>query len=355
MRTNDGIAICQETKGTSKMKKIAVLCLCSATAMLAAVTCHGFAMHMDLSAPLSENGIGRHRFGMTAAEVLGKPFSPSLVPGPHGEEFVMKEIKDPRFGFDSVHFGFTMESQRLCSIGLSRDFDYATGDSDMLAMVSNVYLWVKSSFGDAAKLNPAFDLHSPPNALYASVENGLFKLRVEASHRQGPCWVMISLHDKHLEDEASVEYGRISSDAAVRSDVERRKQVGAWLAPLSYALLFYLIFCLPVILALMVVYVIVMKVRKQKPLRIIHWTDPIALLVAPYAWGFFEHVGQPKSLSNICEFAIIGWIWCLCMAVRYARSAMGKRAYERLYGYVTFAVVILSAMMLAILFPTLPE
>ena len=316
------------------MKKIVTLCLHTAAAMLAAGTCYGFAMHIDLSVPLSENGIGRQRLGMTALEVLGKPFSPSLVPGPYGEEFVMKDIKDPRFGFNSLHLGFTMESQRLCNIGLGRDFDYATGDSDILGMVSNVYLWVKSSFGDAVKLNPAFDLHSPPNALYASVENSLFKLRVEASRRQGHCWVMISLHDMHLEDEASVEYGRISSDEAVRADVERRKQVGVWLAPLSYALLLYLVCCLPVILVLMVVYVIVMKVREQKPFRVIHWTDPITLLVAPYVWVFFEHVGQPKSLSNICEFAIIGWIWCLCMAVRYARSAMGKRAYERLYGYV---------------------
>ena len=337
------------------MKKIVVFCFYSATGILAADTCHGFAMHMDLSVPLSENGIGSRRFGLTASEVLGKPFSPSIVPGPHGEEFVVKNIKDLRFGFDSLHLGFTMESQRLCNIGLCRSFDYAASDSDMIGMVSNVYSWVKSSFGDAVKLNPTFDLHSPPNALYASVENDLFKLRVEASHRQGPCWVMISLHDKNLEDEASVEYNRILHNDAVRADVERRKQISAWFAPLSWALLFYLIFCLPVILVLMIVYVIVMKAKKQKPLQIIHWIDPVALLVAPYVWGLFEHVGQPKSLSNICEFAIIGWIWCLCMTVRYVRSAIGIRTYERLYGYITFAIVMLSAMMLAILFPTLPE
>jgi len=336
------------------MKKIVVLCLYCAT-MLAVGTCHGFTRHIDLAVPLSENGIGQQRFGMTAEEVLGKSFSPSLTPGPHGEKLVMQDIKDLRFGFCNVHLGFTMESQRLCNICLSRDFDCASGDSVMLGMVSNVYLWVKSSFGDAVKLNPAFDLHSPPSALYASVENGLFKLRLEASRGQGPCWVMISLHDKRLEDEASIEYGRISSDEAVRADVERRKQVGVWLAPLSYALLSYLVFCLPVVLVLMVVYVIVMKVKKRKPLHIIHWMDPIALLVAPYVWGFLEHVGQPKSLSNICEFAIIGWIWCLCMAVRYVRSAIGIRTHERLYGYATFAIVILSAIMLAILFPTLPE
>ena len=324
-------------------------------AILVADTCCGFTRPIDLSMPASTNGFSIYKFGETAKSVLGKSFSPSLVPGPHGEEFAMKNIKDSRFGFDSLHLGFTMESQRLCNIGLCRNFDYAASDSDMLGMVSNVYLWIKSSFGDAVKLNPAFDLHSPPNALYASVENDPFKLIVEASHRQGPCWVMISLHNKHLEDEASVEYNRISNDDAVRADVERRKHVGAWLAPLAYALPLYLIFCLPIILVLMVVYVIVMKVKKLKPLRIVHWIDPIALLVAPYAWGFFEHVGQAKSLSNIFEFAIIGWIWCLCMAVRYVRSAIGIRTYERLYGYITFAIVILFAIMLAILLPTLPE
>ena len=324
-------------------------------AIRVAEPCDGFAKPIDLSMPVSTNGFSIYRFGDTAKSVLGKPFSPSLDPGPHGEEFTMKNIKDSRFGFDSLHLGFTMESQRLCSMGLCRNFDYDASDSDMLGMVSNVYSWVRSSFGDAVKLNSTFDLHSPPNALYALVENNSFKLIVEASHRQGPCWVMISLHNKHLEDEASVEYNRISNGDAVRADVERRKHVGAWLAPLAYALPLYLIFCLPIILVLMVVYVIVMKVKKLKPLRIVHWIDPIALLVAPYAWGFFEHVGHVKSLSNIFEFAIIGWIWCLCMAVRYIRSAIGIRTYERLYGYITFAIVILSAVMLAIFFPTLPE
>lgn len=337
------------------VKKIVLFCLYNATGLLASGTCHSFAMRVDLSVPLSENGIGLRRFGQTATEVLGKPFSPSLVPGPHGEEFIIKDINDPRFGFGSLHLGFTMESQRLCNIGLYRNFDYAASDSDMLVMVSNVYLWAKSSFGDAVKLNPVFDLHSPPNALYASVENNMFKLRVEASHRQGPCWVMISLHNKRLEDEASMEYSRISDEDVVRSDVERCKQVGACLAPLSYALPLYLIFCLPVFLVLMAVYIVVMKVRKQKPLRIIHWTDPITLLGAPYVWGFLEHVGQSKSLSNICEFAIIGWVWCLCMAARYVRSSIGIRTHEHIYGYITFAIVMLSAIMSAIFFPALPE
>lgn len=337
------------------MKKIAVLCLCNAIILFAADICHGSAMRMDLSVPLSENGIGPRRFGLTASDVLGKPFSPSAVPGPHGEEFIMRDIKERRFGFDSLHLGFTMESQRLCSIGLCRNFDSAARDSDMMGIVSNVYSWVKASFGEAVKLNPMFNLHSPPNALYASVENDSFKLRVEASRRQGPCWVMISLHNKRLEDEASTEYNRLSRDESFMADVERRKRVGVRFAPLFYALFFYLVFCLPLALALMIAYVLVMKAKKQKPLRIIHWIDPIALLVAPYVWGIFEHIGQPKSLSNLCEFAIIGWIWCLCMAVRYVRSAIGIKTYERLYGYVTFFVVISSAMMLAMLFPTLPE
>lgn len=337
------------------MKTPPILCLCCATGLLAADTCHGLNMHIDLSTPLTEKGVGALQFGLTASEVIGKPFLPSLVPGPHGEEFVIEEIKDARFGFNFLHLGFTTESQRLCNMELCRNFDYTTCDYDMLEMVSNVYLWARSSFGDAVKLNPTFDLHSPPNALYASVENKALSLRVEASHRQGPCWVMISLHDKHLESEASAEFDRISRNEEVKADLERRKQIGAWLAPLLWALMCYLIFCLPIILCLMIVYVIVMKVKKQKPLRIIHWIDPVALLVAPYVWAFFGRVGPTKSLANIGELAIIGWIWCLCMAVRYVRSAIGRRAYERLYGYITFVVVILSAMMLAMLFPTLPE
>ena len=120
--------------------------------ILVADVCYGFAEPIDLPMPVSTNGLSIYRFGDTAKSVLGKRFSPSLVPGPHGEEFVMKDIKDPRFGFDALHLGFTMESQRLCNIGLCRNFDYGAGDSDMLGMVSNVCLWVKSSFGDAVGL-----------------------------------------------------------------------------------------------------------------------------------------------------------------------------------------------------------
>ena len=322
---------------------------------VAACTSYGFARSIDLSMSLSTNGFSFYRFGNTAKSVLGKTFSPSLVPRAHGEEFILKGIRDRRFGFEYLHLGFTMESQRLCNIGLCRNFNYDSSDSDMLGVVSNVHLWVKSSFGDDVKLNPSFDLHSPPNALFSSVEKGSFRLQLKASHRTGPCWVMLSLSNSYLEEEASVEYDRLSKNETIRAEVERRKKAGAWLTPLYYALPLYLIFCIPFFLVLMAIYIMVMKARKQEPLRIIHWLDPVTLLVAPYAWGFFEHVGQSKSLSNLCEFVIIGWIWCFCMVVRYVRSVIGLEAYQRKYGYITFVIVILSAIMLAILFPTLPE
>lgn len=335
--------------------RIVVFCLYCVIGIFHADICFGIPMHINLPVPLSEKGVGMYQFGLTASELLGKPFPPGAVPGPCGEEYIIKRIKDSQFGFDSLHLGFTMESQQLCNIELCRNFDYATGDSDMITVVSNVYLWVKSNFGDAVKLNSKFNLHSPPSALYASVENNSFKLQVEASHRQGPCWVMISLHDKYLENIASAEYDRIICDDAVKSSVKRRKQVGVWFLPLMYALPFYLIFCLPIVLIMMMIYVLVMKIRKQKLLRVIHWIDPITLLVAPYVWGSLEHIGQSKSLSNICEFAIIGWIWCICMAVRYVCAVMGIRAWRHLYGYITFVIVALSTIMLAILFPSLPE
>lgn len=337
-----------------KIKKVLCVIFLTGIVTLNSYACFGFARAIDLSIPVTTNGISIYTFGDTAKNVLGSPFSPSLVPGPHGEEFIMENIKDSRFGFDSLHLGFTMESQRLCNIGLCRNFNYASSDYEMLEMVSNVHSWVKSGFGDAVKLNPTFNLHSPPDALYSSVETDSLSLQVRASHRQGPCWVMISLNNKLIEGEASEEYDRLSNNEAVRAEVERRKKAGAWLAPLSYALPLYLICCLPVFLVLMVIYAIVMIKRQQK-MRLIHWIDFITLLVAPYAWGFLEHVGQRKSLSNIVEFAIIGWAWCICMAIRYAMSIMQKKTFERCYGYLTFAVVVLVAALLAIFFPSLPE
>ena len=337
-----------------KIKKIICVIFLIGIVTLNSYVCFGFAQSIDLSMPVTTNGISIYTFGDTAKNVLGTPFLPSLVPGSHGEEFIMKTIKDSRFGFDSLHLGFTMESQRLCNIGLCRNFSYASSDYEMLEMVSNVHSWVKSSFGDAVKLNPAFDLHSPPDALYSSVEIDSLILQIRASHRQGPCWVMISLNNKLLEGEASMEYDRLSNNEAVRTEVEHRKKMWAWLTPLFYALPLYIICCLPVFLVLMVIYVIVM-IRRQQKMRFIHWTDSITLLVAPYVWGFFEHVGQSKSLSNIVEFAIIGWVWCICMAIRYAMSIMQKKTFERCHGYLTFVIVILLSALLAIFFPGLPE
>jgi hypothetical protein len=319
--------------------------------------CSESIISIDLSCPLSSNGFGAYHFGATATEAMGKPFSPSLVPGPNGEECMMKGIRDPRFGFDSLHLGFTMQSQRLCNLGLCRNFDYAVADTEIYAMLTNVHLWIANTFGASVKTNPSFDLHSPPNALYAKVENDSLEMRLEASRRKDAmmAWLMMSMSDKHLLKEADIEYDCISKDESIKEEVTERRNRANWLAPLSYAMPLYAVFCLPVFLLLLIVYVITMKVRRAKSLKILHWADPFALLLAPYAWGCFEHVGQTKSLSNVVEFAIIGWGWCLCMAIRYAMSIMGRRTCERYYGYVTFAIVVLFAILMAILFPTLPE
>ena len=327
------------------------------TAIFAILGCTESFTSIDLSSPLSSSGFGGYHFGATATEAMGKPFSPSLVPGPNGEELMMKGIRDPRFGFDSLHLGFTMQSQRLCNLGLCRNFDRAVADAEIYAMLTNVHLWIAKTFGASVITNPSFDLHSPPNALYAKVENDSLELRLEASQRKDAAmaWLMMSMSDKHLLKEADIEYDRISNDESIKAEVAKRRNRADWLAPLSYAIPLYAVFCVPIFLLLLIVYVITMKVRRAKSLKILHWADPFALLLAPYAWVCFEHAGQTKSLSNIMEFVIIGWVWCFCMAIRYGMSIMGRRSYERYYGYVTFAIVVLFAISMAILFPTLPE
>ena len=331
---------------------------CLAFVMLApAVEASWRSTDINLSSPISEAGIDGYRFGDTASQILGKPLSPSLDPGPDGEQFMMKDIVDSRFGFDSLHLGFTMESQRLCKLGLCRNFRYEVADAEIYAMLTNVFLWVRDSFGESVKVNPSFDLHSPPHSLYATVGMKALDLKLEASRRHDApiAWIMVSMNNKRLVEEASAEYDRISNNEAVRAEVAKRKHRAAWLAPLAYALPLYAVFCLPVFLILLIVYVITMMVRRSKPIRILHWTDPFSLLIAPYAWSFFEHVGQAKSLSNIVEFAIIGWTWCLCMATRYILSIKGRRSYKRYMGYITFVVVVVFSVAMAILFPTLPE
>ena len=61
--------------------------------------------------------------------------------------------------------------------------------------------------------------HSPPNALYAKVENDSLELRLEASRRKDAtmAWLMMSMSDKHLLKEADIEYDRISKDESINA------------------------------------------------------------------------------------------------------------------------------------------
>ena len=99
-------------------------------------------------------------------------------------------------------------------------------------------------FGASVKTNPSFDLHSPPNALYAKVENDSLELRLEASRRKDAtmAWLMMSMSDKHLLKEADIEYDRISKDESTKEEVTERRNRANWLAPLSYAMPLYVVF-----------------------------------------------------------------------------------------------------------------
>ena len=325
--------------------------------VLAAISAQGFDRNVNLLSPIAADGILGFRFGRTAETMLGKPFSPSLEPGPHGEQSICRDIRDPRFGFDSLHLGFTMESQRLCSLSLVRNFSHSESDAAMLGMASNVCAWLVASFGVAVKPNAGFNLRSPPHALYASLETDALELKLEASRRPdvSMAWLSLRMLDRRLAKEASAEYARLSCDEVVRAEVEGRRRRLLWFAPLIYATLLYAVCCLPVFLVLLVAYLIVMKVRRRSPIRAFGWCDPLALVLSPYVWACLEGVVQSKSLANIVEFAIIGWTWCLCLAVRYALSAMGCRRFERFYGAATLFLVFSVAALLAAFFPALPE
>jgi hypothetical protein len=295
--------------------------------------------------------------GAKAKTIIGKPFTPSLVPGPNGEEIIMKSVKDPRFGFDSLHLGFTMESQRLCSLGFCRNFDYSTSDFEIHGVLTNVFEWVEKTFQDSVKQNTSFNLRIPSQSLYAKAETESLELIIEASKRSdvSTAWLMISMKDKQLIHEASIEYDRISNNPTIKAKVQRQKEIASLLTPLVFAIPLYGFYCLPLFLILVGAYIVMMKVRKKKPCHILHWTDPCALLIAPYTWAFFEHVGQAKSLSNIVEFAIIGWVWCACLAIRYILSIINKISHRHYYGYATFLIVIIFSILMSIYFPCLPE
>lgn len=325
--------------------------------VLTSISVQGYDKAVNLLSPIAADGIHGFRFGQTAESMLGKPLFPTLDPGPHGEQTIRIGIIEPRFGFDSLLLGFTMESQRLCRLSLIRNFNYSESDLAILGMASNVCDWLKASFGVTVKVNAKFGLHSPSRALYASMETDTVELKLEASRRHDVpmAWLCLSMHDKRLVVEASEEYSRLSNDESVKAEVERRKRRFLYLLPLLYAIPLYAVCCLPVFIVLLVVYLVAMKARKGKPTGLLGWCDLIALVLSPYIWACMECVGQSKSLANVVEFAIIGWTWCLCLAVRYAMSIIGHRRFEKHYGIVTLLLVLSVAALLAVFFPPLPE
>jgi hypothetical protein len=324
---------------------------------LGTMNLYGSYSEINFSSPLLRKGLKHCLLGDKAEIIIGKPFKPSLVPGPNGEELIMKSITDRRFGFDSLHLGFTMESQQLCSLGFCRNFDYSTSDQEIYNVLTNVFEWVNATFQGSIERNKTFDLRTPSQSLYANVDTEMLELKIEASKRNDVpmAWVMISMKDKQLIHEASIEFDRVSNSPTIKADVKKRKDVASLFAPLIFAIPLYIICCMPLFLVFVVIYIIIIKMQKKKICHILHWTDPCALLLAPYTWAFFEHIGQPKTLSNIFEFAIIGWIWCGCLAARYILIIINRITYWRYYGYATFLIVIIFSIMMSICFPTLPE
>ena len=118
----------------------------------------------------------------------------------------------------------------------------------------------------------------------------------------------------------------------------------------------YAFFCLPVFLLLRLAFAVVWKVRGISPPRVLGLADAAALLAAPFVWGALEHVGQGKSLSNLAiELAVIGWVWCLCLGVRYFLATKDVPRRPGSGGLPTLAAVLLAAALLAVFFPVLPE
>lgn len=180
---------------------------------LGTMSLYGSYSEINFSPPLLRKGLKHCLLGDKAEVIIGKPFKPSLVPGPNGEELIMKSITDRRFGFDSLHLGFTMESQQLCSLGFCRNFDYSTSDQEIYNVLTNVFEWVNATFQGSIERNKTFDLRTPSQSLYANVDTEMLELKIEASKRNDVpmAWVMISMKDKQLIHEASIEFDRVSN------------------------------------------------------------------------------------------------------------------------------------------------
>ena len=277
--------------------------------------------------------------------------------GPHGERCDTLRVQGLPAGLDTLTVGYTPKSARLCCLTALKSYEPNVTDAEVMADLVTLYDVVGVAFSNGVVRNPSFDLHNPPCALYASVENASLRLTIRASRRPDAIcnWSELHVENEELLEVADRECRELQEegrDPFVRSEAEKR--VGmllSWGSAIMFVLAGAL---LPFVLSL-VLQGVVCKLKHLHMFVVLSWWDVLAIALVPILWGLLEHVGESKSLSNLIEFPIIGLIWGACYATRTVLVCRANSPKTWRGGLITLVVLSVTTALMSIFFPGLPE
>ncbi len=106
-----------------------------------------------------------------------------------------------------------------------------------------------------------------------------------------------------------------------------------------------------------VIYRLILRLRRIKR-GVLHWIDIPGILIPYPLWIILEQLHwsvSGKSLGNLVELLLIGWIWTLFFLVRCLICLFCKEANPKRYAWYSTIAIIIITLLIEILVPWLPE
>ena len=120
-----------------------------------------------------------------------------------------------------------------------------------------------------------------------------------------------------------------------------------------------IVFSLPLFLIIEAFYIVISSVHKRRIYLVLSWCDLPIICCSIAIWGYIVSInpmGFPcKSLANLIEPAIFTSVACVLYAIRCYHAFKGNLEGMDRWGKISAITVPFTAILLALLFPGLPE
>lgn len=277
--------------------------------------------------------------------------------GPRGDRRLAREAEGLPVGLDSLTIGYSPKTIRCCCITATKSYGPRVMDKEIFADLEILYGMIKAAFTNEVVKSADFDLHNPPKALYASVENSDISLVIRASRRSDAIcnWIEFDVADKRLVEIADNECSALLKEGKDLFRERERNSIRSRL--ISFGMLAYLVLmgAVPLLVLAVIVQGGICLFRHWHMSVALSWPDILLILLVPLVWGLVQQWGLTKSLSNLIELPIIGAVWGLCFTARMFLIMRHPSLTRRAGSWLTFAVMIAISVLAGLFFPALPE